>query len=282
MNATNAMNKRAAALLLDAKLEHVHGLSAKLDALPIATETRDAIHHFIQTLIQHLETERIRLDNEWNLPKTKLPFKTFANSWIENLERLVFDIESGVTAPNVRALSKRHIGALRNVTEKSVIAEQLLFAPDFNETVHRAINTSSAISKLGSEGDEEIIFTFLDKLFSKDSRVSEQYKQIAFHQIISGAIEGDSNGKHIALVQKLINDERFVPRNEHCSSDLIKTAIMFNQLNHLPFLLHHPKLRLSRVFQQNILATVHRVPQIVRDAFHIAGRRSRRQRKSLT
>jgi hypothetical protein len=275
--------KREAALALDAKLEHVHGLSARIDdATTLAEDTHTEIHQFILKLIQKLETERTRLDTEWNSPKLRLPFKTFADNWIENLETLVTAIESGtpISAENIRALSARRVGALRNVTEKSVVAEQLLYAPNFNEALQHAINYTGAISILGAEGDEEIIYAFLDKLYSEDNGVPENYRDIAFTQIISGAIKGEFKGQHRALIEKLINDERFVPRNEYFISDLIKTAIVFQQFKLLPFLLHHPKLRLGGEFQRDILDSLHPavVPQIVRNTFQGGGTRRHRRR----
>ena len=56
--------KRGSALSLDAKLERVQGLSARMDGLSVTPDMYDAIHQFILKLIQKLETERTRLDTE--------------------------------------------------------------------------------------------------------------------------------------------------------------------------------------------------------------------------
>jgi len=239
------MNAATAALALDAKLERVHGLSARIDnTMVMNADTHAEIRQFTLKLIQKLETERARLDTEWNSPKLRLPFKTFADNWIENLDRLVSVIESGtpISAENIRALSARRVGSLRNVTEKSEIAEYLLFAPDFSEVVKRMIDYGNDFRQLGTEGDEEILYAILDKLFSENAagRLSDNNVVIAFTQIICGAIVGE----HRALVLKLLNDDRFTP-NKLQMTTLIRYAQTYDRSRVLKLLIKHPKRRLS-------------------------------------
>jgi hypothetical protein len=192
----------------------------------------DAIHQFILKLIQKLETERTRLDTKWNSPKARLPLSTFAEDLIQNLERLVAAIESGASNANVRELTVRRVGALRNVAEKekSKIAERFLYAPDLVDFVKH----TEDLDLLGEEGDEEIIFTILDRL------VGNHVLQRAFDDIIIGAIEGN----HRALFEKLINDERFTP-NENRKLNLMYRAAVMDRKEAFSFLIHHTKLRLT-------------------------------------
>jgi len=56
LNRINAI-KREAAMSLDAKLEHVHALGARLDTVTTEMQKHDEVRQYLLKLIQRLETD---------------------------------------------------------------------------------------------------------------------------------------------------------------------------------------------------------------------------------
>jgi hypothetical protein len=185
-------------------------------------------------------------------------------------------IESGtpISAENIRALSARRIGALRNVSEKSAIAERLLSAPDFTEAIDDAFDYIGRIEikQLGMDGDAELIFAIVDKLFTEYN--GDFYVEFIVAAIVEGAIRGNHRG----LVGKLVNDPRMTI---HDPCGLMCEAIKYKQYDILRFFVRSPKIshfmahRLLRTARDAAIFIDADAMRIITDASRVGGGRNR-------
>jgi len=229
------VSKAEAARSLDAKLERAQALRVMLDAKnhKYTKQQCEEVRHNLLKLIETLETERTRIDDEWLEPIAKLPPLTFADNWINDLEQRINKIRGKV-------------GHTQNVTEKSIV-EKLYAAPNFKNALFEAMTgDEDELKQFGEEGDEELIDEFLDKLFSVVDPDIIRWQQNAMWIIIRGAMRG----QHHALVMKLINDKRLTVDSDHYR-DIEYVVTETIELKQLDFFNMLMESRIGDIFRRN-------------------------------